>query len=644
LIGTGSSRQGESTVAWRINLARYARPTLLPSFSRPFGAAMTRSMSADGSIKGPSPSDDGDLAARKRQRTSPGVTPPTLCDIELSKEEKELFETLKQVVKRFEVSTVVRVAGGWVRDKLLGRTSHDIDIALDDTSGVAFAELVNKYLTEKGHKTRRIGLIQANPEQSKHLETAAVSVLGVDVDFVNLRSESYEDSSRIPAIKFGTALEDAERRDFTINSLFFNVNEGKLEDLTGKGVRDLQTGIIRTPLPPLQTFHDDPLRMLRAIRFASRFKFSLHNDVVEALRDETNLSALRSKISRERIGTELISMLRGPHPILALDLLCEHKLMPLVFSYPEFPRPANLNTQQKRQPRALSTEAQLEDCISTLTEANWGERVSVVKSMLAKVESDAFKSKAIVEGLQKELVCLAGLFHGWAPIQGPNHKWRPDHMPAVMIRDGLKQGNSSAPIVVAIVDAAPRLSKLAQGAPDEACRLEVGRLMLVLKEHFAIAMVLASVLEPTLHDKLKDFDTLVRVEWNLAALWKEPLPYNGKQLIKALDLGKGGPHLGKILERQMDWVILDRSSGQDQSENARRDRCLAFLMSIKEEVLQNEADRLEQVEIEKRKEAEIKRIERDRRIREADERAALARKARTAAWTEYGENGDSNTK
>lgn len=91
------------------------------------------------------------------------------------------------------------------------------------------------------------------------------------IDLVNLRSEKYTDDSRVPVIEIGSPEEDALRRDLTINALFYNINEQKVEDFTGKGLEDLQNGIIRTPLDPLQTFLDDPLRVLRTIRFACRF-------------------------------------------------------------------------------------------------------------------------------------------------------------------------------------------------------------------------------------------------------------------------------------------------------------------------------------------------------------------------------------
>ena len=225
-------------------------------------------------------------------------------------EERRIFDTLLEVVKAYDLPVTLRVAGGWVRDKLLGKHSSDIDIALDTCMGQEFANKVNEFLKEKGEETRGVGVIQSNPDQSKHLETATMRVHGAWLDLVNLRSESYSEGSRIPEARFGTAAEDAERRDLTINALFYNINDDVVEDFTGKGLSDLREGVIRTPLPPRTTFLDDPLRILRAVRFASRFGFALDDAIAAAAVDPEVQTKLRTKVSRERVGKEIQGMLR----------------------------------------------------------------------------------------------------------------------------------------------------------------------------------------------------------------------------------------------------------------------------------------------------------------------------------------------
>ncbi|KAJ3234307.1 CCA tRNA nucleotidyltransferase, mitochondrial [Chytriomyces hyalinus] len=264
--------------------------------------------------------------------------PPALATvITLSDSEKLICDLLIEVANFLNTSNpnkvpiTLRIAGGW----LLGLESHDLDIALDSIMGYEFAQAVNEYIRtyrdpqsqtdlsgssenvsgtakKKSSILGSIAKIDSNPEKSKHLETATAKVFGQMIDFVNLRTETYQEDSRIPQMEFGTPLQDALRRDITINALFYNLHTSKVEDHTSLGLSDLANGHVRTPLPPLQTFIDDPLRILRVIRFASRFGFTIEPDILEACRgSESVRAALGSKISRERIGVEVDKMLRG---------------------------------------------------------------------------------------------------------------------------------------------------------------------------------------------------------------------------------------------------------------------------------------------------------------------------------------------
>ena len=118
--------------------------------------------------------------------------------MELTGEETRLFTFLVKVVSESKSNTIIRVAGGWVRDKLLSRTSDDIDIVLDNLTGRDFATLLNKHEKKHGHDVHKVGIIKANPEKSKHLETATVQIGQKWIDVVNLRAETYTENSRIP--------------------------------------------------------------------------------------------------------------------------------------------------------------------------------------------------------------------------------------------------------------------------------------------------------------------------------------------------------------------------------------------------------------------------------------------------------------
>lgn len=200
-----------------------------------------------------------------------------------------------EVLKENEKQTVLRVAGGWVRDKLMGKNSNDIDIAIDDMFGEELAELARQKQLKEDIAAGKVdekkakkgyGVIKSNSDKSKHLETAVMKVHGEFIDLVNLRSEEYGEDSRVPTIKIGTPEQDALRRDLTFNSLFYNINTGQIEDLTGKGLEDLKNGVIRTPLEPVKTFIDDPLRVLRTVRFSMRFGFKISQEIIDAAHDQ----------------------------------------------------------------------------------------------------------------------------------------------------------------------------------------------------------------------------------------------------------------------------------------------------------------------------------------------------------------------
>lgn len=159
------------------------------------------------------------------------------------------------------------------------------------------------------------------------METATIRVEGLMIDLVNLRNEVYTDDSRVPTIVFGTPKEDAYRRDLTINAMFYNINEEKVEDLTERGIQDLRDGIIRTPLPPLQTFLDDPLRVLRTIRFANRFEFAIVPEIIEAAKDPNVRDSILNKLSYERLGIELDKMFEGNHPEVSVGQLHDFDIL-----------------------------------------------------------------------------------------------------------------------------------------------------------------------------------------------------------------------------------------------------------------------------------------------------------------------------
>ncbi|CAH2354120.1 CCA tRNA nucleotidyltransferase, mitochondrial [[Candida] railenensis] len=249
-------------------------------------------------------------------------------NIVLNETESQIRSLLVEFCDHYNQSVVdnlleLRITGGWVRDKLLGIESNDLDIAINHLSGEDFASRLFDYTQEKypDLTLKAVHTIKKNPEKSKHLETCTTKLFGLDIDFVNLRSEAYTEDSRVPIIECGTAEEDALRRDATLNALFYNLNNNVIEDFTGRGLEDLTNGILRTPLQPLQTFLDDPLRVLRLIRFASRFDFTIEKDTLNAMINDDIHSTLIHKISRERVGVEVEKILTSKNPMYGLRLI-----------------------------------------------------------------------------------------------------------------------------------------------------------------------------------------------------------------------------------------------------------------------------------------------------------------------------------
>ena len=286
---------------------------------------------------------------RRRQYCSQS-THPAMASITLTKQEDLLRRFLLDCVKNLplELRPELRFAGGWVRDKLLKLPSHDIDVALSSMTGEEFGKHMRKFASQVDNRyeldaaplgisasLRSLNHIAENPDKSKHLATMTTRFLGFDLDFANLRKETYSDASRNPVMEFGTPKEDAFRRDATINALFYNLHTEEVEDYTQRGLTDLlRLKIVRTPLAPYQTFKDDPLRVLRLIRFASKYGFEIDSEAQATMKDKSIHQALKAKISRERVGVEVEKMVSGPHPHRALMFIHDLDLYESVFANP----------------------------------------------------------------------------------------------------------------------------------------------------------------------------------------------------------------------------------------------------------------------------------------------------------------------
>lgn len=210
----------------------------------------------------------------------------------------------------------IYLVGGYVRDLLLGHPGNDIDITIEG-SGVAFAKTV----------ARAFG---SHPVIFERFGTAMVMVDGYQFEFVGTRREEYLEGSRKPIVTEGTLVDDLRRRDFTVNAMAIRITgeaEGEVIDLFD-GLGDLERKLLRTPLDPHTTYSEDPLRMMRAARFAAQLEFELDRPSFEAIRE---MRSRISIISQERISAEFLKLLSARRPSIGLALLMETGLLELIF-------------------------------------------------------------------------------------------------------------------------------------------------------------------------------------------------------------------------------------------------------------------------------------------------------------------------
>ncbi|KAJ5558432.1 hypothetical protein N7535_008643 [Penicillium sp. DV-2018c] len=466
--------------------------------------------------------------------------------------------------------TVLRFTGGWVRDKLLGIGSNDIDVGISNMTGYQFGMALKDYLdvperlekykdslpTGKLHDAIvSLHKIEANPEKSKHLETVTTKIFGLDIDLVNLRKETYTDDSRNPQMEFGTAVEDALRRDATINALFYNLNESKLEDFTGRGLDDLEKKIIRCPMEPYQTFKDDPLRVLRLIRFASRLNYNIDPDTEAAMQIEDIGEALKLKISKERVGTELEKMLRGPDPRRALEFIDRLHLFPTIFANHQDEVRADTSTW----PLAYNTLARL-----LRPESNDSEEVHAVAKRLREI---LFRDESSLY-----YAWIIATFAPWTSVptrtvQGGRTKPLPPRAVEVA-RDSLRADNKTLNALRAAAlnyqeTTATKnalLTNQMTGTPAEV-RQRIGLLIRSWNKDWKFCILLAIMQENMAHrdfaEVAREYDQFLAyiVDNDLEGVCDFRPIVNGNEIMTRLGV-KTGPWVAKAISMVTEWQLL----------------------------------------------------------------------------------------
>lgn len=232
--------------------------------------------------------------------------------------DKELFIFNKIRKSALDSGMPAFVIGGFVRDKIIGRQTKDADIVcLGD--GILLANKVAERFSPKP----KVAFF-------KNFGTAQIKLDDFEIEFVGARKESYRTESRNPEVEPGTLADDQNRRDFTINALAVSLNEKDYGELIDpfNGLRDIELKIIRTPLDPLKTFSDDPLRMMRAIRFAAQLSFTIEENTYQGIIDNKDRIKI---ITQERITDELNKIMLSKKPSIGWDLLYRSGLLKIIF-------------------------------------------------------------------------------------------------------------------------------------------------------------------------------------------------------------------------------------------------------------------------------------------------------------------------
>ncbi|MCI0707040.1 MAG: CCA tRNA nucleotidyltransferase [Ignavibacteriae bacterium] len=458
-----------------------------------------------------------------------------------------LLNRIGKIADRGGVSAFV--VGGYVRDLLLEKQVKDIDIVIIG-SGVEFATKV----------ARELG--KTNLVTFEKFGTAMLQLDDVKLEFVGARKESYSKDSRKPVVEIGTLEDDLSRRDFTVNAIAASLNEneyGNLFDPFG-GQRDIGSGILRTPLAPKETFDDDPLRIMRAFRFAAQLGFTVEPSVLKAAEEMRERLKI---VSQERITDEFLKILLSPKPSVGLKLMFDAGVMDVVF--PEVSQLSGVDQRKDHHHKDVFLHTlKVVDNISETTDSLW-LRLAALLHDIAKP-----RTKAFVEG-------TGWTFHGHEDVGA--------RMVKPIFRK-LKLPLEHLPYVEKLVRLHLRPMALVDGdVTDSAVR----RLLFEAGQDIDGLMKLCRAditsKNPKLVEQVKrNYDNVVKKmqqveEKDRLRNWQPPL--RGDEIMQVCGL-EPGPAVGRLKDAITD-AILD---GKIPNEH---DAALGYLMEIKDEILSQEA-------------------------------------------------------
>ncbi|TQW01089.1 tRNA nucleotidyltransferase [Cordyceps javanica] len=411
---------------------------------------------------------------------------------------------------------------------------------------------------------------------SKQLETAGGKLFGLDVDLVNLRKEVYDGQTRNPDMEFGTAEEDAHRRDATVNALFFHLQRQQVVDLTGRGLNDLDAKIMRTPLEPMQTFMDDPLRVLRLIRVGSKLGFSIDPEAVSCMRNTRIHQALETMITRDRVGAEVMKMMRSRNPEAAFDCIFRYHLyapifvrldakllQPLAQQFPfmavksSFPWPTTWPRAYQLLANILQGDSRLSSLVATEENVDFlwtvaaysplaGLRHSLLKETVQEAAASIKTTSKLTQLLDSSLKNFDSIRKLVHDIQGRNAKCCSRSAYGMAIRSWGATWTTQVTYVMLSQAVYGNLENDTEGGLQ-------GRLS--ADEH-----VRESVL-----DVYSTFAEFIFSQNLLDAHSKRPL-LNGKEIQDLFGLKEGGKYLKAVMDKLMEWQFDNADATREQGE------------------------------------------------------------------------------
>ena len=360
-----------------------------------------------------------------------------------------------------------------------------------------------------------MAIFAANPEMSKHMETARVCIFPKFwVDICNLRP------AKIDSDEEGTAETDAKRRDFTINALFFNINTSKVEDFVG-GVKDLESKIIRTPVDPAITFGEDPLRIVRGIRFAAKYGFQLHQSIIDSIHQVKE--KFENNITRERITTELLKAFGSiSSSKIAIDLIFKSALFTSIFN-PANELPITEDLAFKRTQIALN-----------------------------RCDSDEKAFDVLLSAIYFDLPSLGNLTDPLKP------KKKIDPIEFVIVRQ-MKISSKDSDFISHLL----KSEKTIESLPNNLSRLSVGHWIREIKTNwkFTRCIIFDDNVLKFFDNELTKFINDEKME---DLIQMKPL-FNGVQLAKKHNI-KPGPELKQYINQLTDWQIMNPNGKAEDYE------------------------------------------------------------------------------